>query len=205
VKAGAAQLIGRALPDRVRAATFPGPATEEIHVKTEGAPLEEAPAERKPVSLGQLVLSVPSGVTVTGVARVFYTGTKPLDLPEPALVLTLRYPAWSYPKEWDLVKDVLAELDSATAAARLEALRRGACRPAEPQECETTLVASRVEDALKDPVARWEARRELASGNRPFARFVRLFARSLVWDGRVSNDEREMLKKLLKDAPLSPN
>jgi hypothetical protein len=205
VPAMPAQLIGSVLADRVRVASFPGPATEAIRVKTDEAPLEGAAAESKPVSLGQLVLSVPSGVTVTGTARVFYTGTKPLDLPEPALVLTLRYPSWSYQKDWDLVKDVLVELGSASAVGRLEALRREACQPAPPDECETALVASGVEDALKDPVARWEARRELAKGNRPFARFVRLFARNLVWNGRVSNDERDRLKTLLKDAPLSPN
>jgi hypothetical protein len=51
---------------------------------------------------------------------------------------------------------------------------------------------------LLDPVERWQARRELESGKRPFARFVRMFARGLRWDGRVSNDERDLLKRLLE-------
>jgi hypothetical protein len=202
--AAPAQLLGRAVPDRVRVTAFPGPATEEIRVKTDGAPIEAAPSERKPVSLGQLVLSVPREVTVVGVARVFYVGSKPLDLPEPAVVVSFRYPPWSYPKEWDLVKDVLGELDPTTADGRLTALRREACAPAPPEACESQLLASEVESRLLDPVARWEARRALASGRRPLARFVRLFARNLVWDGRVSNDERDTLKKLLKEAPLTP-
>jgi hypothetical protein len=199
-----AQFVGPAPADRVRVATFLGPATEEIRVRTTTAAPEEAGAERKPVSLGQLLLSVPNGVTVTGQGRVFYTGTTPLGLPDPAVTVTLRYPPWSYRDEWELVGDVLAELDPTDAGRRLSELREEACAPAPPSECVSEPLARSVAQALTDPVKRWDAARQLESGNRPFARFVRLFARDLRWDGRVSNDERDLLKKLLTKVSPSP-
>ena len=160
---------------------------------------------RKAVSLGQLLFSVPSGVTVRGEGRVFYVGSKPLGLPEPAVALTLRFPGWSFKDDWDLVSDVLAELDAATAPGRLTELREAACAPAPPAECAEEPLAPAVAKRLLDPVDRWQARRELESGSRPFARFVRLFARDLRWDGRVSNDERDLLKRLLEKASLAPD
>jgi len=183
-------------------AAFPGPATEEIRVTTTTAAPEMVPAESKPVSLGQLVLSVPDGVTVTGRGRVYYTGTTPLGLPDPAVTVTVRYPPWSYRDEWDLVGDVLAELDPSAAARRLGELRDAACAPAPSTECASEPLAASVAGRLANPVERWDTARELEEGNRPFARFVRLFARDLRWDGRVSNDERDLLKKLL--TPVSP-
>jgi hypothetical protein len=199
-----AQLLGPPPSDRVRVATFPGPATEEIRVTTAGAAPELAAAERKPVSLGQLVLSVPVGVTVTGQGRVHYTGTTSLGLPDPAVMVTLRYPPWSYSDEWELVGDVLAEVDATAATRRLAELRDDACAPAPPAECASEPLAVSVAKRLGHAVERWDALRELGSGNRPFARFVRLFAQHLRWDGRVSNDERELLKKLLTKVSPTP-
>ncbi len=199
-----AQFVGSPPSDRVRVASFPGPATEEIRVRTEGAVRELAAAERKPVSLGQLLLSVPNGVTVTGEGRVFYIGSNPLGLPEPAVKVTVRYPPWSYKDEWDLVSDVLVELNPTTAPGRLTELREEACAPAPPAECASEPLAPSVAKRLQHPVDRWETLRELKSGNRPFARFVRLFARDLRWDGRVSNDERDLLKRLLMKTPPTP-
>jgi hypothetical protein len=204
VMARPAQLVGLPPSDRVRVAAFPGPATEEIRVTTTTAAPEMAAAERKPVSLGQLVLSVPDGVTVTGQGRVTYTGTTPLGLPDPAVTVTMRYPPWSYRDEWELVGDVLAELDPAAATRQLSELREEACAPAPPSDCASEPLAASVAKALADPVKRWDAARELQSGNRPFARFVRLFARDLRWDGMVSNDERDLLKKLLAKGSSSP-
>lgn len=199
--ASPAQLVGSAVSGRVRVAAFPGPATEEIRVKTPGAAPELAPAERKPVSLGQLVLSVPSGVTVTGEGRVFYIGTQTLGLPEPAVKVTLRYPPWSYKDEWELVGDVLGELDTTSAPLRLTRLREDACAPAQPAECGSGPLAPSVAKRLQHPAERWPTLRELQTGDRPFARFVWLFARDIRWDGRVSNDERDLLKKLLGSVP----
>jgi hypothetical protein len=204
-KAPPSRFVGTPPSDRVLVAAFPGPATEEIRLRADVAPPELETAERKPVSLGQLLLSVPSDVTVRGEGRVFYVGSSPLGLPEPAVALTLRFPGWSFKDEWDLVSDVLAELDAATAPRRLTELREAACAPAPSAECAEEPLAPAVAKRRLDPLDRWQARRELESGPRPFARFVRLFARDLRWDGRVSNDERDLLKRLLEKASLAPD
>ncbi len=198
--AAPSRLVGSRVSDRVLVAAFPGPATEEVRVKTDVAPPELVGAERKPVSLGQLLLAVPGGVTVRGQGRVIYLGSKPLGLPEPALRLTLRYPAWSYANEWDLIKDVLDELDASTGDRRLTALKADSCAPAPPEQCTREPLAPDVAKRLQDPVHRFLTLRELESGSRPFARFVWLFARDLRWDGRVSNDERDLLKRLLENS-----
>jgi hypothetical protein len=198
-------IAGSRPSDRVLVASFRGPATEEVRVRTDVPAPEAAGAATRPVSLGQLLLSVPTGVTVRGVGRVYYIGTRPLALPEPALALTLRFPAWSFRDDWDLVSDVLAELDATTAPRRLTELREASCAPALPAECASEPIAPSVVRRLRDPVDRWQARRELESGNRPFARFVRLFARDLRWDGSVSNDERDLLKRLLEKTAHAPD
>jgi hypothetical protein len=75
-------------------------------------------------------------------------------------------------------------------------MMREACKPAET-ECEGRVLAQSVSDRLADPGGRWDALRELTSGDRPFARFVRLFSRALLRDGEVEQAEREKLKRLL--------
>ena len=196
---GAARFVGAPPSGHVGIATFPGPATEEIVVRGAG-PVEEAVPETRPVSLGQVLLWVPRGVTVTGTARVRYVGTEPLGLPDPAVTVSLRYPPWSYDDEWDLVSDVLGEIDGSIAAERLLRLREDACAPAPAAECTKEPLAPEVARRLEDPVERWATLRELGSGDRPHARLVWLFARALRWDGRVTDEERELMKKLLAPA-----
>ena len=67
-------------------------------------------------------------------------------------------------------------------------------------ECESAPLAASVSRDLGDPARRWATLRELGREDRPFARFVRLFSRALLWDGDVEEVEREKLKSLLATA-----
>jgi hypothetical protein len=119
--------------------------------------------------------------------------------------VAFRLPSPTYGNEWALVSGVLHEMDETLAANRLEALRRDACAPAAMVECENAPLAPSVSQALRDPAKRWATLRELARDDRPFARFVRLFARALLWDGEVEEGEREKLKSLLATAEAGGN
>lgn len=194
---GLGPISGGASAVQVEVVSFPGPATAAVLIN--GRDLAAGLGGRATeVSLGQLLVTVPPGITVTGQGRIYYQGTVPLDLPTPAARVVFRVPPRRYANEWDLVSQVLAEIDPATSAHRLAELEERACAPAPAAECPTEPLSPGVAASLADPVARWTALRELRIGGRPFARFVRLFARGLLWDGEVTDDERELMKRLLQ-------
>jgi hypothetical protein len=204
--------MGIASPDwnsatnEVAGARFRGAATTEITVNRQRELVRGEILEDTLVSLGQLVLKVPEGVTVTGQGQVFYVGTEPLDLyaqgkplkaPHPAVRMSLRYPPRRYDKAWELVAEVLSEINKSTAQQRLDRLKTEACFPAAQAQCTDAPLAAEVATALNDPVARWAVLRELEKEGRPFARFIWLFERALRWDGEVTDDERALMKALL--------
>lgn len=165
--------------------------------------------EDSAVSLGDLWVAVPAGVTLKGTARIVYEGTKDLRLLDLSkrpgnegtssfqATVALRLPARRYgnTQEWELVRDVLAETDAATAAARLADLQEKACWPA--RQCQGGVPPPALSDALAHPVRRWETLRALSAEGRPAARFVQHFAHALVWDDDVGEEERELLARLL--------
>jgi hypothetical protein len=186
------------LPREVVVAAARGPATSSVIVTNRDARAALSARER-PVYLGLLNLALPPDGVVVAEGRIVYEG-RDVGLTKPEVRVVFRLPSPTYEREWDLVADVLRELDEATAPTRLEALRRDACAPAAAAECDGTPVAASVARSLRDPATRFAALRELARDERPFARFVRLFSRSLLWDGEVEEAEREKLLSLLATA-----
>ena len=109
--------------------------------------------------------------------------------------MAFRLPSPTYANEWDLVSGVLQELDETTAAgpARGAAARR--VRPGGGGRVrERARRGRRWSGSLRDPATRFATLRELGRDDRPFARFVRLFSRTLLWDGEVEEAEREKLR-----------
>ena len=151
------------------------------------------------VYLGSIDLAPPADGVVIGEGRIIYQG-RDVGLTKPQARVAFRLPSPKYGNEWELVSGVLHELDETTAQSRLDALRRDACAPAATAECENAPLAGSVSQALGDPAKRWATLRELGRDDRPFARFVRLFSRALLWDDEVEEVEREKLKSLLATA-----
>lgn len=185
-------------PYAVAAAAYRGPATSSVVITNRDTRAELSDRER-PVYLGSILLSAPADAVVVGEGRVIYQG-RDVGLTKTETRVAFRLPSQTYGNEWELVSDVLHELDEATAARRLEALRQDACAPAAMAECESAPLAASVSQALGDPAKRWATLRELGRDDRPFARFVRLFSRALLWDGEVEELEHEKLKSLLATA-----
>jgi hypothetical protein len=186
------------LPREVAAAAYRGAATSSVVITNRERQAELSNRERL-VYLGSILLAPPADGVVVGEGRVLYQG-RDVGLTSPEARVTFRLPSPTYDHEWDLVSNVLVELDEASAARRVEALRHDACAPAAVAECETAPLGASVVQSLGDPVKRWATLRELGRDDRPFARFVRLFARTLMWDGEVEEGEREKLKSLLAAA-----
>jgi hypothetical protein len=197
-------------PSQVQVVAWRGPATSEVVVN--GRALVRAEKDVL-VSLGEIWLAVPEGVTVEGKGRIVYEGTTPLDLLDLSAgvggakgpvhaTMAFRLPARRYAptQAWDLVQDVLEEIDPAAAAVRLATLQKDACWPAAAGPCHGSTASPQLGEDLADPARRWTALRELSAGGRPEARFVRLFARALVWDGFVGEEERLLLQRLLTRA-----
>lgn len=182
-------------PREVRVVAFRGPATSAV-VVTHREERAELSIRERFTSLGSIDVTVPPGGVVTGEGRIVYEG-QDVGLRQAEARVVFRAPVPAYANEWELLSGVLKEIDQAAAEGRLQALRRGACAPAEPAECETAPVAASVAQALADPGRRWAALRELSREDRPFARFVRLFSKALLWDGEVEEAELEKLKSLL--------
>jgi hypothetical protein len=185
-------------PREVAAAAYRGPATSSVVITNRDTRAELSDRERL-VYLGSIILGAPADGVVVGEGRIIYQG-RDVGLTSPETRVAFRLPSPTYGNEWELVSGVLQELDETTAARRLEALRQDACAPAAMAECENAPLATSVAQALGDPAKRWVALRELGRDDRPFARFVRLFSRALLWDGEVEEVERERLKSLLATA-----
>jgi hypothetical protein len=199
VVGGAAEFVGRPPANKVAVSTFPGPLTEAMTVEAIAPGRELEAREQSEFSLGHLLLWVPKDVIVRGRGRVRYVGSKDLGLSEPALTVSFHYPQWSYADVWDLIQTTLVEVSNseADASKRLAVLKRDVCAPAPEAECPNGPIAQSVAEKLANPDGYWDTQRELTSGERPYARLVWLFARALMWDERVTNDERELFKKLL--------
>lgn len=185
-------------PPEVRAVAFRGPATSSVVITNRDTSAALSDRERA-IYLGSIDLAPPAGGVVVGEGRILYEGRE-VGLTKAEVRVVFRLPSPSYANEWELVSGVLYELDQATAASRLAALKRDACAPAPTAECENAPIGASVSRALGDPVNRWVTLRELGRDDRPFARFVRLFSRALVWDGDVEELEHEKLKSLLATA-----
>jgi hypothetical protein len=177
---------------------FRGPATSSVVITNRDTSAALSDRERL-IYLGSIDLAPPAGVVVVGEGRILYEGRE-VGLTKAEVRVVFRLPSPSYGNEWALVAGVLQELDEATAASRLQALKRDACAPAPTAECENAPIAASVSQALGDPVKRWVTLRELVRDDRPFARFVRLFSKALLWDGDVEELEHEKLKSLLATA-----
>ncbi len=201
-------------PSRVHVIPWRGPAANAVVVNGQALVSRE---DDMLVRLGEVWVAVPPGVRVVGTGRVIYEGPKPIGLealapPEGTTgplhaTMVFRLPAVQYGRtqEWDLVRDVLAELDPAGAVARLARLQEEACWPAQPGRCRWDEPPPELRAALADPRRRFWALRELSAGGRPEARFVQLFARALVWDEALGEEERLLLKRLLtRSASPSP-
>jgi hypothetical protein len=185
-------------PREVEAVAFRGPATSAV-VITNRATRAELSDREGLVTLGSIDLAPPADGVVVGEGRILYQG-RDVGLTKPETRVVFRLPSPSYGHEWELVSSVLHELDETTATSRLDALRRDACAPAAAAECENAPLAGSVSQALGDPAKRWATLRELGHDGRPFARFVRLFSKALLWDGEVEEVEHEKLKSLLATA-----
>lgn len=185
-------------PREVTAAAFRGAATSSVVITNRDTRAELSNRER-PVHLGSILVVPPADGVVVGEGRIIYQG-RDVGLTKAEVRVAFRLPSPTYGSEWELVSGVLHELDEASAASRLEALRHDACAPAAMAECENAPLAASVVHALGDPARRWATLRELGRDDRPFARFVRLFSRALMWDGEVEEGERERLKSLLAAA-----
>ncbi len=192
------------LPENLLASGYPGPATSEVVVLNRDRRSQLSDRESV-VYLGSVDVVQPPAAAppgervVRGEGRVVYTG-KPIGLASDSARVVFQWPQPTYANEWALVKAVLDEIEPATADARLASLKKEACAPAAVEACETVVLAESVSKQLADPVRRWDTLAELTSGDRPFARFVRLFSRALLWDGQVEEAEREKLKRLLAAA-----
>jgi hypothetical protein len=177
---------------------FRGKVTAEVTVNAAPPPsVERGVADV--VSLGQLLVTLPAGVVLKGTGRVRYIAPNDLGVGNPAATVTFRVPAATYTSEWDLVRDVLNEVDPATAAERVRSLGADACSPL-PAGCTIEAFSDAAGRQIADPATRWGTLRHLQEPPRAMARFVRLFARALVWDRRTDDDERERLKRLLAAA-----
>jgi hypothetical protein len=181
-------------PAEVTVVPFCGKPTAEVTLNNGGPPPIER-AEEDVVSLGQLLVTLPAGVVLKGTGRIDYVGPTPLELDSASLV-AFRVPRLTYASEWDLVRQILGEIDRDQAAGRAEELGADACHPA-AVGCTLDGFGSAVAARIADPVARWATLRELQEPRRALARFVRLFARALIWDKWTDDDERERLKRLL--------
>ena len=194
------------LPESVLASGRPGPATSEVVVlnRDRRAQLSGGDSLVYLGSVDAMLPLPPAGQpVVSGEGLAVYAG-KPIGLRGDSARLVFQWPQPAYANEWALVKAVLDEIEPASADARLAALKAEACAPAAIQACEKVVLADTVSKQLADPVRRWDALAELTSGDRPFARFVRLFSRALMWDGQVEEAEREKLKRLLAAAMAQP-
>ena len=185
-------------PRDVAAAAYRGPATSSVVITNRDTRAEISSRER-PVYLGSIFLEPPADGIAFGEGRIVYEG-RDVGLTKAETRVAFRLPSPTYANEWELVSGVLRELDETTAASRLDALQRDACAPAAVAECESAPLAASVSRELGDPTRRWATLRELGRDDRPFARFVRLFSRALLWDGDVEEVEREKLKSLLATA-----
>jgi hypothetical protein len=181
-------------PEEVKVVPFRGKATAEMTLNTAGPPPIER-AEADVVSLGQLLVTVPAGVVLRGTGRIDYVGPTPLELDTTPLV-AFRVPRPTYASEWDLVRELLREIDRDKADGRARALMADACHPV-AAGCTLDGFNDAAATRIADPVARWATLRELQEPRRSMARFVRLFARALVWDKWTDDDERARLKRLL--------
>ncbi len=194
------------LPESVLASGRPGPATSEVVVLNRDRRAQLSVGDSL-VYLGSVDVMLPlppaGQRVVSGEGLAVYAG-KPIGLRGDSARLVFQWPQPAYANEWALVKAVLDEIEPASADARLAALKAEACAPAAIQACEKVVLADTVSKQLADPVRRWDALAELTSGDRPFARFVRLFSRALLWDGQVEEAEREKLKRLLAAAMAQP-
>ena len=179
----------------VRVVAFRGKVTAEITVNAAPpASVERGVADV--VSLGQLMVTLPAGVVLKGTGRIHYIGPNDLQLGRPAAIVTFRVPALTYASEWDLIRHVLDEVDPATAPDRVRSLGADACSPL-GAGCTIEAFSDAAGRQVADPSTRWAALRQLQEPQRAMARFVRLFARALIWDRRTDDDERERLKRLL--------
>jgi hypothetical protein len=182
-------------PEEVKVVPFRGKATAEMTLNSAGPPpIEKAAADV--VSLGQLLVTLPAGVVLKGTGRIDYIGPTPLEL-DTSAVVAFRVPRPAYASEWDLVRQILKEIDrDDKAGARAQQLMADACHPV-GAGCTLDAFNEAASARIADPVARWATLRELQEPRRSMARFVRLFARSLVWDKWADDDEGERLKRLL--------
>ncbi len=151
------------LPNDVVVATARGPATSSV-VVTNRETRAALSARERPVYLGLLNLALPGDGIVTGEGRVLYQG-RDVGLAKPEVRVVFSLPSPTYASEWDLVSDVLQELDQAAAPGRLEALRRDACAPGAAAECDERArrglgrpVPARPRDALRDAAGARERR-----------------------------------------------
>jgi hypothetical protein len=148
------------------------------------------------VTAAHVTLEVPEGVTVTGSARVEYAGSTALPLQASDVTVHFRVPAPSYADEWQLIGNVLANLDAATASERLAALRADACSPLS-SDCTLDQFADEAARRVREPAGRWPAVQQLVDPGRSFARFLRLMAVAYTWDGHVDYEEYARLNRLL--------
>ena len=138
---------------------------------------------------------MPPGVTVTGRGTIHYTGAT-VGLTEASVPIRFSLPSPSHADEWDLLRDVLTNLDAAAASERLGRLQTNACAPfAAP--CRLDEFARQAGQRVEDPLTRWSTRREIDTPDRTFARFVRQMAVAFRWDGEVDYDEYARLWRLL--------
>lgn len=185
---------GAGRPDAVVAAARRGEATEAVAIEGAGPP-RERDEFRGVVTLGELSLRVPAGVTVSGRGTIRYTGT-PIGLTEASVPVRFSLPGPAQADEWDLLRDVLTNLDAPAAPERLRTLQADACAPfAAP--CSLDEFARQAGPRIADPVSRWSARREIDAPDRTFARFVRQMAVAFRWDREVDYDEYARLWRLL--------
>jgi hypothetical protein len=172
---------------------FRGKPTAEMTLNEGGPELIEKAAEDV-VPLGQLLVTLPAGVVLKGTGRIDYVGPTPLELDGP--LVTFRVPRRTYASEWDLVRQILSEVDRAKADERLQALMADACHPV-PAGCSLEGFNNAVAARIADPVTRWATLREVQDPRRSVARLVRLFSGALLWDKWTDDDEQERLKRLL--------
>ena len=181
-------------PDAVVAQARRGKVTEAMAI--EGADALRARDEfAGVVTLGELRLRVPTGLTVTGRGTIQYTG-QTVGLTDASVPIRFSLPSPSHADEWDLLRDVLTNLDAAAAPERLGRLQTDACAPfAAP--CRLDEFARQAGQRVEDPLTRWSTRREIDTPDRTFARFVRQMAVAFRWDGEVDYDEYARLWRLL--------
>jgi hypothetical protein len=177
----------------VKVIPFRGKPTAEVTLNQGGPPPIEKAAEDV-VPLGQLLVTLPAGVVLKGTGRIDYVGPTPLELD--STLVTFRVPRRSYASEWDLVRQILSEVDRDKADERLKALMADACHPV-PAGCTLEGFNNAVAARIADPVARWATLREVQDPRRSVARLVRLFSGALLWDKWTDDDEQERLKRLL--------